>query len=61
LSRHGVTHVFNNWADMPTVSEQRQMTGSRTNSHLQAINIQGEYKGNTRGLQGEQFPLVIPL
>ena len=30
LSRHGVTHVFNNWADMPTVSEQWQMTGSRT-------------------------------
>ena len=28
---------------------------------LRAGNIQGEYKGNTRGLQGETLPLVIPL
>jgi uncharacterized protein YecE (DUF72 family) len=30
LSRHGVAHIYNSWADMPTVSEQAQMAGSRT-------------------------------
>jgi len=34
LSRHGVTHVYNSWADMPTVSEQWQMPGSRTTANL---------------------------
>ena len=32
LSRHGVAHIYNSWADMPTVSEQWQMPGSRTAS-----------------------------
>ena len=30
LSRHGVTHVFNSWSDMPPVSEQLALTASRT-------------------------------
>lgn len=30
LSRHGVTHVYNSWADMPPISEQWKMPGSRT-------------------------------
>jgi uncharacterized protein YecE (DUF72 family) len=34
LSRHGVAHIYNSWADMPTVSEQAQMAGSRTVSGL---------------------------
>jgi len=31
LARHGVAHVFNSWQDMPPVSEQAAMPGSRTN------------------------------
>ena len=27
LARHRVAHVFNNWADMPTVGEQRALAG----------------------------------
>jgi len=30
LHRHGVTHVFNSWDAMPTVSEQMAMVDSRT-------------------------------
>ena len=31
LARHGVTHVFNSWDAMPTVSEQMALPGSVTN------------------------------
>lgn len=31
LARHGVTHVFNAWADMPEVGEQMSLSGSETN------------------------------
>jgi uncharacterized protein YecE (DUF72 family) len=31
LTRHNVTHVFNSWTDMPSISEQMALTGSRTN------------------------------
>ena len=34
LSRHGVTHIFNSWDAMPSVSEQAAMPGSRTNPKL---------------------------
>lgn len=30
LRRHGVTHVYNNWEQMPPVSEQMTLQGSRT-------------------------------
>jgi hypothetical protein len=31
LARHGVTHVFNSWSDMPSVAEQLELPGSFTN------------------------------
>jgi uncharacterized protein YecE (DUF72 family) len=34
LRRHGVAGVFNSWADMPTVSEQMSLDGSRTHPEL---------------------------
>jgi uncharacterized protein YecE (DUF72 family) len=30
LARHGVTHVFNSWSDMPPVPEQMALAASRT-------------------------------
>lgn len=36
LARHGVTHVFNAWADMPEVGEQLSQSGSETNPALLA-------------------------
>lgn len=30
LSRHGVSHIFNSWADMPPVDEQLALSGSLT-------------------------------
>ncbi len=34
LARHGVAHIFNNWADMPSVAEQSALPGSQTNPGL---------------------------
>jgi uncharacterized protein YecE (DUF72 family) len=34
LARHGVTHVFNSWTDMPPVGEQLEMGGSVSNPSL---------------------------
>ncbi len=34
LTRHGVAHIFNNWADMPSVAEQMALPGSLTNPSL---------------------------
>ena len=34
LGRHGVTHVFNSWDAMPSVSQQMALPGSRTNAKL---------------------------
>jgi uncharacterized protein YecE (DUF72 family) len=34
LTRHGVSHVFNSWEAMPSVTEQLAMPGSRTNPEL---------------------------
>lgn len=34
LARHGVAHIFNNWADMPSVAEQMAQPGSLTNPGL---------------------------
>ena len=31
LARHGVTHIFNAWTDMPTPTEQMELPGSVTN------------------------------
>ena len=34
LARHGVTHIFNAWTDMPTVGEQLTLPGCETNPQL---------------------------
>jgi len=39
LARHKVAHVFNSWAEMPPVSEQMAMPGSRTNPELVAARL----------------------
>jgi len=36
LAKHGVTHVYNSWTDMPPVGEQMAMPGSVTNPNLVA-------------------------
>ena len=36
LARHGVTHVFNSWTEMPPVSEQLALSGSFTSPELVA-------------------------
>jgi uncharacterized protein YecE (DUF72 family) len=36
LQRHSVAHVFNSWAEMPPVSEQMAMDGSRPHPSLSA-------------------------
>jgi uncharacterized protein YecE (DUF72 family) len=36
LARHQVAHVYNSWTDMPTVTEQLALAGSRTNPGLVA-------------------------
>jgi len=36
LTKHGVTHVFNSWDAMPSVSEQMALPRSRTNPELVA-------------------------
>jgi len=36
LSRHGVTHIYNNWDAMPSVGEQMLLPGSGTNPDLAA-------------------------
>jgi uncharacterized protein YecE (DUF72 family) len=36
LARHGVTHVYNSWTDMPPVGEQIELPGSETNPSLAA-------------------------
>jgi uncharacterized protein YecE (DUF72 family) len=36
LSKHGVTHLYNSWDAMPSVTEQMAMRGSRTNPKLMA-------------------------
>ena len=36
LARHGVTHVLNNWSDMPPVNEQMTLPASRPNPRLVA-------------------------
>ena len=36
LARHGVTHVYSSWTDMPPVEEQIDLPGSETNPNLTA-------------------------
>jgi len=36
LARHNVAHVFNSWTEMPPVSDQMALPGSRTNPDLVA-------------------------
>jgi uncharacterized protein YecE (DUF72 family) len=36
LARHGVTHIYNAWADMPLVGEQMALPGSEPNPSLLA-------------------------
>jgi uncharacterized protein YecE (DUF72 family) len=36
LARHGVTHIFNAWTDMPPVEEQLALPGSESNPSLLA-------------------------
>ena len=37
LARHQVAHVYNSWTDMPTVTDQLALPGSRTNPGLVAV------------------------
>jgi uncharacterized protein YecE (DUF72 family) len=37
LKRHGVTHIYNAWSDMPPVPEQMALAGSDTNPHRLAV------------------------
>jgi uncharacterized protein YecE (DUF72 family) len=39
LTKHGVTHVYNSWQDMPSVSEQLALPGSRTSPCLTAARM----------------------
>jgi uncharacterized protein YecE (DUF72 family) len=39
LTRHAVAHVFNSWQDMPPVSEQAALPGSRTNPEFFAARL----------------------
>jgi uncharacterized protein YecE (DUF72 family) len=34
LARHGVTHVYNSWTEMPPISEQMELPGNETNPSL---------------------------
>ncbi len=34
LARHGVTHVFNSWTDMPDIGEQMELPGAFPNDQL---------------------------
>jgi uncharacterized protein YecE (DUF72 family) len=36
LARHGVTHIYNAWADMPPAPEQMNLPGNETNPALRA-------------------------
>ncbi|HWY76909.1 MAG TPA: DUF72 domain-containing protein [Verrucomicrobiae bacterium] len=36
LARHGVSHVFNSWSAMPSITEQLALPGTRTNPGLVA-------------------------
>ena len=36
LARHGVTHVYNSWTEMPPIGEQMELAGSETNPDLVA-------------------------
>ncbi|HSH93672.1 MAG TPA: DUF72 domain-containing protein, partial [Roseimicrobium sp.] len=36
LAKHGITHIYNAWADMPPVEEQMAIEGSETNPSLLA-------------------------
>lgn len=39
LARHGITHIYNAWADMPPVAEQMALPGSETNPALLAARL----------------------
>jgi hypothetical protein len=39
LARHGVGHVFNSWQDMPSLSEQLALPGSRTSPDFLAARL----------------------
>jgi uncharacterized protein YecE (DUF72 family) len=39
LARHGAAHIFNSWQDMPPVSEQIALPGSRTNPDFLAVRL----------------------
>jgi uncharacterized protein YecE (DUF72 family) len=39
LAKHNVTHVFNSWDAMPSISEQAALTTSRTNPQLVAARL----------------------
>ena len=51
LRRHGVAHVFNSWADMPPVSEQRALPDGHTLENAQQIVI--EPLPGTFGVDGQ--------
>jgi len=39
LSRHGVTHIYNSWQEMPPIEEQMGLPGSRTTPGLVAARL----------------------
>jgi uncharacterized protein YecE (DUF72 family) len=39
LARHGVTHVYNSWTDMPPIEEQMALSVSETNPELVAARL----------------------
>lgn len=39
LARHGVTHIYNAWTDMPPVAEQMSLPGGETNPALFAARL----------------------
>lgn len=39
LARHGVAHIYNSWSDMPSVSEQLGLPGSRTHPEFFGVRL----------------------
>jgi uncharacterized protein YecE (DUF72 family) len=39
LARHGITHIYNSWQDMPSLQEQLDMPDSRTNLDLMGARL----------------------
>ena len=52
LTRHGVTHIYNAWENMPPLSEQLALVGSETNpARLTARLLLREERSYTQAVQ----------